>query len=237
MLKMEVIIKCPDCGKDLKVTVEEVAPEVVYTQRVETKTSWSSLKKKIQENARENFAVDDEVSCTLKDGTDVTFVVASINPYGDNQIAFVLKDALPGEYRCMNEECTNKGGWRDSDMREYLSTHVYDLLPDELKAIITKRTIVQKQDGAELKSEDDIWCLSATEIDGKEHKADVGDVHFELFKDERSRVKQNGEETTYYSTRTAWASYSPSFANVTNNGFSNYHYATHAYSIVFGFLA
>lgn len=248
---MKAIIKCPDCGKDLKITVEEVAecsyPIVRRMEEIKPSINglptWDDISGMLTLGGCDPFfgglRVGDEIDCTLKDGTDVTFVVAHIDPYGENEAAFVLKDCLP-ERHVMNKEWTNKGGWRDSDMRKHLKEKIYPLLPDELKAHIVTRTIVQEHNGEELKSDDDIWLLSETEVfgcdDDYESDVDIGDVHFDLFCDERSRVKQIDGETVLYSLRSPWSSNAAPFANVSGNGGESNSSASNSYGVSFGFL-
>ena len=230
---MEMIIKCPDCGKDLKVTVEEVHPETVKRKfTVAIEETLDAIANSIN---RGDIDVGEELSFTLKDGTDVTFVVAHLNPYGENEAVLVLKDCLP-ERHVMNEEWTNEGGWRDSDMRKYLREKVYPLLPDDLKAHIKTRLIVQNHNGEELRSEDDIWLLSRTEVFGGENSVDVGDVHFDLFSDERSRVKQINGETAWYSLRSPWSSNTANFAIVATTGDEYSNGASSSNGVSFGFL-
>jgi len=234
---MEMIIKCPDCGKNMKVTIEEVKKKpdtVTLTQKVESFSTWVEIAEEIKSCSGE-ILVGDEISCALKDGTKVTFVVAHINPYGENEAVLVLKDCLPDRH-VMNEECTNKGGWRDSDMRTYLKDKIYPLLPDDLKEHIRTRIIVQNHRGEELRSEDDIWLLSRTEVFGGNNSVDVGDVHFDLFNDEKSRVKQIDGETAWYSLRSPWSSNTTNFALVYNNGSEYNNFASNSIGVSFGFL-
>ena len=238
---MEMIIKCPDCGKNMKVTVEEAyKPTYSIVRRFEeTELTWKDIARMVSLGDKEplfgGLYVGNEIDCTLKDGTEVTFVVAHLNPYGENEAVLVLKDCLPDRH-VMNEECTNKGGWRDSDMRTYLKEKIYPLLPDDLKEHIRTRLIVQNHRGEELRSEDDIWLLSRTEVFGGNNSVDVGDVHFDLFNDEKSRVKQIDGETAWYSLRSPWSSNTTYFAYVDTNGNEYNYYASTSYGVSFGFL-
>lgn len=234
---MELTIKCPDCGKTLKVTVTaEDTPKTEIIRQVSTPTTWDEITEKIRAGkAREFLSVGDTVPFTMKDGQTVNAVVAEIDPYGENEVAFVIEDCL-AESHVMNEEYTNAGGWRDSDMRKYLNDDVYNLLPDELKAVISDREIKQIKDGEELTSTDKLWLLSLTEV-AEEYETDKDDVHFSLFKDERSRVKQQDGETAWYWLRSPLASNSTSFCGVSNfGGAYNSYAASNSNGVAFGFL-
>lgn len=103
---MEIKVKCPDCGKMLKVTVEaEEMPKVSLIKKQESETTWEDIVAN-----KDKLCIGDEVRCQLKDGEVVSAVVAAINPYGDNRVAFVFKDCI-GEDQVMNDEATNKGGY------------------------------------------------------------------------------------------------------------------------------
>ena len=238
---MEMIIKCPDCGKNMKVTVEKVQkPTYSIVRRFEeTELTWKDIARMVslgdQEPLFGGLHVGNEIDCTLKDGTEVTFVVAHLNPYGENGAVLVLKDCLPDRH-VMNEKCTNKGGWRDSDMRTYLKEKIYPLLPDDLKEHIRTRLIVQNHRGEELRSEDDIWLISRTEVFGGNNSVDVGDVHFDLFNDEKSRVKQIDGKTAWYSLRSPWSSTTADFASVYYNGAETNFNANVSIGVSFGFL-
>lgn len=233
---MEISIKCPDCGKTLKVTVvAEETPQTEIIRRVSTPTTWDEIAGKIKAGkAREFLSVGDVVPFTMKDGQTVNAVVAEINPYGDNEVAFVIEECLD-ERHVMNKEYTNAGGWRDCDMRKYLNGEILDLLPDDLKAVIADRTITQEKDGKELTSTDKLWLLSLTEV-GEDYENAKGDVHFSLFKDKRSRVKQQDGETIWYWLRSPDAASSAAFCFVATSGTSGNTSANYYNGVAFGFL-
>ena len=106
----------------------------------EFETSWDSIK-----NAVDGGGVTallhsgDEIPVTLKNGENVIFVVT----YDENgKIYFVLRDCLADEHR-MNKEWTNEGGWAATEMRTYLNSTIFALLPDDLQAVIAPTKIVQ----------------------------------------------------------------------------------------------
>lgn len=86
-------------------------------------------------------------------------------------LIFLLKDCMKDEHG-MNKRMTNKGGWRDSEMRLWLNETIIHMLPDELREMIVPRRIVQTMDGERLESEDKLWLPSFTEMFGKEGAED-----------------------------------------------------------------
>lgn len=227
---MEIKVKCPDCGKMLRVTVEaEEMPKVSLIKKQESETTWEDIVAN-----KDKLCIGDEVRCQLKNGKVVYAVIAAINPYGDNQVAFVFNDCI-GEDQVMNDEATNKGGWRDCKMREYVNTEILALLPDDLKAVIKPRTIKQSVQGEDCESTDSLWLLSYTEVFGGDYSVDVGDVHFPLFDTEGSRVKMNEDGDTWcYWLRSAYIT--DNFRYVGSYGNYNYYNANNSYGVALGFL-
>ena len=180
----------------------------------------------------------------MKDGRNINAVVAAFNPYDVNHVAFVTED-LFSESRSMNDTDTNSGGWRDCSMRTYLNRDVFSLLPDDLQSVITERRIVQSKDGVEMISSDKLWLLSCTEI-GEYCITDTEDVHFPLFKDQRSRVKQEDGSTWWYWLRTPYTCSDKDetgvkanctyFYFVTDGGYTMGNAASYCHGVAFGFM-
>ena len=228
---MELSIKCPDCGKMLKVTVTaDETPKVTLTKKTESDTSWFDIAAD-----KSKLEIGDEVSCVLKNGEPATFVVAALNPYEENEAFFVIRDCI-GDDKPMNDDCTNEGGWSKSKMRKYLNEDIWNLLPDDLKAVIKPRKLHTKD--TDLDTEDNLWLLSRMEVFGKESGAEVGDVHFPLFKTEKDRVKVNADgETWCYWLRSPHTANSAIFWYVSTSGSGNHNYrhAYNSYGVAFGF--
>lgn len=154
---------------------------------------------------RSALKVGDEISETLKDGREVTFVVIDDGVIG-------LKNLLG--CHCMNEKRVNTGGWLKSDMRRYLNETVIALLPDDMRTVIKRRRF-----GAE---EDLLWLFSEMEIFGEhdwtEHDPDRG-FQFEYFKDPRNRIKLDEDGDAYiWWERSPYAGHSSSFCCVGHYG-------------------
>ena len=179
----------------------------------------------------------DELDITLKTGEALTAQAAGTT---ENGLRFVLKDCMK-DTRGMNKRMTNKGGWRDSEMRLWLNETAFHMLPDELQEIIIPRRIVQTMDGEALESEDKLWLPSFTEMFGKENAkdwapADTDEMQMELFTTERSRVKEvPGNGTWWYWLRSPLGSDSAHFCLVSSGGYANYDYASTAPGVAFGF--
>ena len=123
-----------------------------------------------------------------------------------------------------------------SKMRRHLNEEFIDLLPDDLKAVIKPRTIKQLLNGRAVTCEDKLWLMSHKEIFGVDWQTDVDDIHFELFKDRRNRVKFfNGEPAP-------WWERSPLYNNINNfcfvstYGAANYYSAIYSYGVAPAFI-
>lgn len=201
-------------------------------------TSWVEIKEVAKNGElRELLQLGDELSITLKTGEEVTLQLADMT-LGDRP-CFVLKDCLRDEKQ-MNKRSTNEGGWEKCFLREYLNETIFHMLPDELQEIIVPRVIRQKLDGETIETEDKLWLPSFTEMFGENDSwapADAGDIQFQLFTTERSRVKECGNRGTWwYWLRSPYGSYSAYFCCVSSNGDADDgYYASGSIGVAFGF--
>lgn len=231
-------IICSNCGTIHEVTILEApSQDVTLVQHTTQETTWLKIKEEIVKgNAASVLSVGDKIRTVLKNGQTVYFVVAAINPYDTNEVAFVLENCLDNVNLPMNNNGYNKGGWSKCDLRTKLNGEIINLLPDELVAIIKPRKIVQQFKSETLTSVDKLWLLSRTEVFGNAYDTDVNDVHFPLFDTARSRVKNNKGEIEWWWLRSPNASGSTNFCSVHNGGYSNGSNASGSNGVAFGFL-
>ena len=204
---------CPHCNSSFELMpMEEIInPTLTISRKVKERSSWEEIADVINRGeARRLFDIGDTISCTLKNGKDVNFIITAINPYQPNQVAFEFESLLP-DTKVMNTRNTNRGGWAKSEMKEYMK-EVFALLPDDLQKVIVPRKITQKlSDGSQNSSEDNyLWLRSITES-GRQYEADIGDVAFPYFTGWQSRVKSLGDETYYYWLRSPHVGYTTTF--------------------------
>ena len=205
---------------------------------ITSEIEWNTIKKaQADGKLQELLQVGDELDITLKTGEALTAQAAGTT---ENGLRFVLKDCMK-DMRSMNKRMTNKGGWRDCEMRLWLNETIFHMLPDELQEIIAPRRIVQTVDGEALESEDKLWLPSFTEMFGKENAegwapADTDETQLELFATERSRVKEvPGNGTWRYWLRSPNGGSSAGFCAVTSGGGAYCYGASSAYGVAFGF--
>lgn len=208
---------------NLKGDVNMQKHPITIVRSYSSKSEWGRLSKCLADD-HNYLSVGDCITDKLKDGREFTVEVVALSPYDPNTVAFVFKDCVCDYH--MNDNATNDGGWRDSKMREWLSTELFELLPDELQNAIKPRTIRQKQNGDIISSVDWIWLPSHTEVFGEEIESDVDDVQFEWFKNYRSRVKLDteGKSAPWWERSPDYNNYT-AFCTVYANGFAYNSYA------------
>lgn len=239
---MELKIKCSDCGRMLKVTVEEAEETCVNVLRKSSmKMTWQEISDVIKKGkAEELFTLGDEITCTLQDGTEVVWQVAAFSPYPQygNTVALVMKDCIEEAWE-MNKKCEygSDGGWKACLMRTRLEECIYPKLPEDMKAVIVSREIAQYLDGSKdeydpvVTKDTKLWLLSAKEVFGIDSQCDADDVHFPFFSDERSRVKQYGREAAYWWLRSPYPSFTGGVRYVSTDGSLSYSGAYDSYGV------
>ena len=221
---------CPHCGKPFVEPSEPRSLDLVT--RAHSSITWAQVGEwSDRHEASKHFEIGDEISDTLKTGEEVVFVVVGKDMYQPGDVLFGLKDCLKDTH-CMNPEWTNEGGWTASNMRKYLSTEVFEQLPDDLQVIIKPRMI---QD-----SFDRIWLFSEMEIfgdeDWTEKDADRG-TQMPYFKRKGNRVKGLGKDgpASSWWERSPHASNSNYFCYVSSSGNASNYNADTSYGVAFGF--
>ena len=89
--------------------------------------------------------------------------------YSQTACGFVLEFADIITEHNMNSTSTNVGGWKDSEMRKYVNSDIYNALPTELKNAIIDTTVVSghgSNDSANFTTTDKLYLLSSVEVWG-----------------------------------------------------------------------
>lgn len=231
-------IKCPHCNHDFAVDIyvgeESCNYNASLTRRTTQHINWEEIKHEIEHGyGNVILSVGDTISFQLKNGKNASVSVAAINPYSKNTVAFAFDDLLWKKE--MNARDTNRGGWANSKMADILEREILPLLPDELVSAIKPRTIVQNLNGTRYERTSKLWLPSRTEVFG-EHESykecDFGDIHFPLFKTEKSRVKALEDGTTeWYWLRSPYVGNSTAFWNVGSSGYGSSYSASDAFGV------
>ena len=135
--------------------------------------------------------VGDEIHDELTTGERITYAVAHIT---EKEVLFVSKNCMEQRVK-WSESGYNTGGFIRSSLCRYLNTTVWNILPEELKAVISERECLQIVEGKEERYPLKLWLPTEYEVfeDDWASEAKEGQ-QFEIFKDHRNRVKLAGEE-------------------------------------------
>ena len=197
-------------------------------------SSWAALKQAVADSSiREVLHSKDKIPVTLKNG-EKTAVVATYDETG--KLFFVFDNCLRDPYY-MNPRFTNGGAWAGSKMREYMKK-IYDMLPDDLQAVIETTHIVQTHNGETYESDDKLFLLSEEQVFGTARYSDpeTGVSQLDIFKTERDRVKEReGVGTEWWWLRSPSSGYSNYFVVVNTSGSVISYYADASYGVAPGF--
>ena len=160
----------------------------------------------------------DEIDIPLDTGGTVTAVCG----YSDSCAArFVFKDCW--DEAVMNDEATNKGGYFKSKGRAHVLVDILPHIAQEWRAIFKPRQMAEIIDGETVEYADLLWLPSATDMFGPSEEGywkDIDDsFQLEIFKRERDRVKECGDNGTYpYWLRSVNVAGTASFGLVNTGG-------------------
>lgn len=177
----------------------------------------------------------DEIDVPLTTGGTVTAVCGYVTP---TTARFVFKDCW--DEHVMNQENTNKTGYYKSAARKHILEDILPNIAPEWREIIVPRTIVEIIDGERVEYNDPMWMPSATDVFGTPEwawwKDEGDDFQLPIFKKERDRVKECGDNGTYpWWLRSVLATDSDRFCRVGTGGSASYSHACLSYGFAPGF--
>lgn len=168
---------------------------------------------------RDFFKVSEKKEITLKNGEKVKIAIAGfdhdISETGETlPITLTFVDSLAEGY-FMNAMATNKGGWKDCTMRKKTMQEIFNLLPDELQAII----VASKKDGETI---DKLFLPSEIEVFGKTvYSEDKDNKQYDFYKDKYNRIKfrtDDEDDSGWWWLRSPYSGGSIDFCMVGSNG-------------------
>ena len=141
----------------------------------------------------------------------------------------------------MNDEFTNKGGWKDSALRKKLNNTVFNDLPSDLQVVIKLTVKLTGTGGKEPKmgeTVDKLFILSEQEIFGRKiYSMDGEGRWYDWYRHENTeygKCKQNGERDWRWE-RSPYSGYTSAFCSVYSGGNANYYSANVSHGVSFGF--
>ena len=157
------------------------------TRKRTEETNWDCIRALVRSGG---LNVGDEIADELLTGEKITYVVANISP---EEVYFISKDCLDQRVQ-WNVSGLNAGGFKDSDVCRFLNETVWNMLPEELREVISERECLQIVDGEESRFSLKLWLPSEYEVFEDDWASEVKEgQQFEIFKDPRNRIKGAGD--------------------------------------------
>ena len=220
-----------------RIAAERPAPTIKVRTVTEFETSWDKIAEAAATGTLDKLLKSgDHIPLTLTNGDEVGLDVGR----DESGRTYFIFHNTPRDRHYMNPEWTNKGGWRDSDMRRYANEDIFALLPDDVKTIIKPTKIVQVLNGERIETSDNLFCLSATQVFGKSeywHEQEPEDTQIDIFRDPhaRSKVWLGADEVCASWWWLRSAGNSSHFCIVASYGSTNYTNANNEGAVALGF--
>lgn len=172
--------------------------------------------------------VDNSAFTKLTNGEIVEFVITDVT---DNYVRFETRNFIGGEVE-WNEYGTNNGGYPDSDIRGYIDSTIWGLLPEDLQAVISDVDREWKdKDGNCGTYITKLFLPAASEVFDEDNCYGDKGLYKQLdyYKDARNRIRVNEDRyTRAYWLASVVSGLSMDACRVNNDGYANY---WHAYSL------
>lgn len=219
-----------------------ILPEVGKTAEEYT---WAEIKA-ISEagKADEYFNIGDTKTFILKDNANSVVTMQMIAFDADTKadgsgtagITWLIK-SVTNLRHSMNSDNTNAGGWKESELREWLQNDCTNLFPEDVLSVITmvEKSYYDKTTQSTKTCNDTLWIPSYREMFGNSS----GDTNYETYGPDYTEFFASSNARRKYSnywTRTPVFSYENRFWDVDANGNKNYSTFANADGyVVFGF--
>lgn len=222
--------------------------------------SWAELDAMTQEQIAAKYAIGDSKLVDLGTEGKVYAQIAGIGvddlaSSGKAKVTFIIRSVLE-TYKRMNPASNagaqgtgTSGGWEYSEMRSYLNTDVFALLPSELQTAI--KSVTKYSDhvapGSVIShthdhtTTDKLWLPSAREVFGGTSYEQTGPVYSGLFFDNGTRIRRRRVASSGQNINAgAWWLRSPVSSNmnfrcVAASGNLTANGSTNNYGVVIGF--
>ncbi len=197
--------------------------------------SWAEIKEIAKRGeAQTYFRVGDKKEIPLPNGETLTVAIAAFYHDKDKDgnvlpITFTTVNLLE-ESACMNEDDTNKGGWKESEMRDTLKRFFAASLPIDLQNVITG--------ASKGETVDNLFLFNEIEVFGHTEYSDdnFGEQYpYYAEKCHRCKFKNSEDYARYWWLRSPCASYSAGFCSVDYGGIADYGGASSSSGVAFGF--
>ncbi len=187
--------------------IKDEAMDDVYTISF-AEDSWERIAKNVKKGKTSRYKVGDTKEVTLTGFGTFTVRIAntstpeecSTSGFSQTACGFVIEFVDIITEHEMNSTNTNAGGWKDSAMRTYVNSTIYNAFPSELKENIIDTYVVSGYESGKTenyKTTDKIYLLSPKEVWGKEVSKDTAasqtrKLDFYGITDDYSTLKKSG---------------------------------------------
>ena len=183
-------------------TLGEIQPKSFATD------SWDTIQRTVKTGNTDKYNVGDTKEVDLGDlGTHTVRLAnksACTTETSETACDFVVEFADIITNQQFNSTNTNKGGWRDSEIRTYINDTIYKSLPSELQNVITSTKVISghgyTSGETNFETQDKLYLLSGHEVyeDGTSRPISDYDTSYSNTK-QLDYYKNQGVTTSSYS--------------------------------------
>ena len=210
--------------------------------------SWSTIAANVKSGNTSKYNVGDTKEVDLgelgKHTVRISNMSACESETSETACGFVVEFADIITNQKFNSTATNVGGWRDSEMRTYVNSAIYNALPIELQNVISTTKVISGHGSASgetnFETQDKLYLLNAQEVwNGNSYDTSVGTSRqLDYYKNQgvttssyAGAKKQYNGSNSYWWLRSAYSSSNNTFLIVNNNGDWNYYIAYSSYGV------
>ena len=171
------------------------------------KDRWATIAANVKAGNTSKYNVGDTKEVDLGDLGTHTVRIANMSACesetSETACGFVVEFADIITKQPFNITNTNKGGWRDSELRTYINDTIYSSLPSDLQNVISSTKVISGHGStsgeANFETQDKLYLLSAHEVyeDGTSNQISTYDTSYNNTK-QLDYYKNQGVTTTNY---------------------------------------
>ena len=197
--------------------------------------SWSTIAANVKSGNTSKYNVGDTKEVDLgelgKHTVRISNMSACESETSETACGFVVEFADIITNQKFNSTATNVGGWRDSEMRTYVNSAIYNALPIELQNVISTTKVISGHGSASgetnFETQDKLYLLNAQEVwNGNSYDTSVGTSRqLDYYKNQgvttssyAGAKKQYNGSNSYWWLRSANSIYTNDFLDVGSDG-------------------
>ena len=251
----------------LTVTLDKVATESVTEEYVCTltfnaverdtigkeipafqKDSWATIAANVKSGNTSKYNVGDTKEVDLgelgKHTVRISNMSACESETSETACGFVVEFADIITRQKFNSTTTNVGGWKDSEIRTYINSTIYNALPSDLQNVIVSTKVISGHESTSgetnFETQDKLYLLNAQEVwNGNSYDTSVGtSKQLDYYKNQgvtassyAGAIKQYNGSNSYWWLRSAYSIAAISFLSVYSDGDWSRYDASDSYGV------